>query len=71
MQIFIEMEILMLEKYFILENDKRMCQGRFSHPVEVTGLMYLSKYFLNYVYLKDLYKTLKEIEVTKLHRSLG
>ena len=48
-----------------------MCQGIFSHPVEVTGFMYPRKYFLSYVYLKDLYKNLKEIEISKLRRSLS
>ena len=73
MQVFIEMGylILMSESTFILENDKSMCQGIFSHPVEVTGFMYLRKYFLNYVYVKDLYKNLKEIKISKLHESLG
>ena len=73
MQVFIEMDylILMSESTFILENDKSMCQGIFSHPIEVTGFMYLRNYFLSYVYLKDLYKNLKEIEISKLHRSLG
>ena len=48
-----------------------MSQGIFSLPVEMTGFMYLRKYFLSYVYLKDMYKNLKEIETSKLHRSLG
>ena len=48
-----------------------MCQGSFSQPVEVTGFMYPRKYFLSYVYLKDLYKNLKEIEISKLRRSLS
>ena len=65
MQVFKEMVylILMSESTFILENDKSMCQGIFSHPVEVAGFMYSKKYFLSYVYLKDLYKDLKEIEI--------
>ena len=65
MQDFIEMDylILMSESTFVLENDKSMSQGIFSHPVEVAGFMYPKKYFLSYVYLKDLYKDLKEIEI--------
>ena len=65
MQVFKEMVylILMSESTFILENDKSMCQGIFSHPVEVAGFMYSKKYFSSYVYLKDLYKDLKEIEI--------
>ena len=35
-----------------------MCQGIFPHPVEVKGFMYPRKYFLSYVYLRDLYKNL-------------
>ena len=48
-----------------------MFQGIFSHPVEVTGFMYPRKYFLSYVYLKDLYKNVKEIKISKLDKSLG
>ena len=73
MQILIAMDylILMSRSTFILQNDKSMWQGIFSHPVEVTGFVYLRNYFLSYVHLKDLYKNLKEIESSKLHRSLG
>ena len=56
---------------FILENDETMHQGIFFHPVEVTGFMNLGKYLLSYVYLKDLYRNLKEIEIFKPHRSLN
>ena len=41
------------------------------HLVQVNAFMYLREYFLSYVYLKDLYKTLKEIEISKLSRSLS
>ena len=56
---------------FILENDETMHQGIFSHPVEVTGFMNLGKYLLSYVYLKGLYKNLKEIEIFKPDWSLN
>ena len=56
---------------FILENDETMHQGIFSHPVEVTGFMNLGKYLLSYVYLKGLYKNLKEIEIFKSDWSLN
>ena len=45
-----------------------MGRGIFSYPVEVTGFLYPWKYFLSHVYLKDLSKNLKEIEISKLHR---
>ena len=38
-------------------------QGIFFNPVEVNGFMYPKKYFLSYVYLKDLYKNLKLVSV--------
>ena len=45
MQIFIAIDNLIVcqRSTFILENDKSMCQGIFSYPVEVTGIMYLMK----------------------------
>ena len=73
MQIFIAMDylILMSEKYLHFRKRQKHVPRNFSHPVEVTGFMYLRNYFLSYVYLKDLYKNLKEIEISKLDKSLG
>ena len=67
MQIFIAMDVREVPSF---QKTTSMCQGIFSHPVEVTGFMYLMKYFSSFVYLKDLYKSLKEIEISKRHRSL-
>ena len=52
--------IMMLEKYlFKKEKEKRKTFDidNFSHPVEVTGWNYI----WNCVFLKDMYKNLKEI----------
>ena len=41
-----------------------------SSPVAVTWIHVLRKYLSNYVYLKDLYKKLEEIGISKLYRGL-
>ena len=52
------------------DKEKRRIYGKpinnNDQPVEVTGFIYPRKYFLSYVYPKDLYKNLKEIEISKL-----
>ena len=73
MQIFIAMDylILMSEKYLHFRKRQKHVPRNYFLPVEVTGFMFLRKYFLSYVYLKDMYKNLKEIEISKLHGVLA
>ena len=58
MQIFIAMDylILMSEKYLHFRKRQKHVPRNFFLPVEVTGFMYPRKYFLSYVYLKDIYR---------------
>ena len=73
MQVFITMDylILMSEKYLHFRKRQKHVPRNYFLPVEVTGFMFLRKYFLSYVYLKDMYKNLKEIEISKLHGVLA
>ena len=62
--------IMMSEKYLYLEKENNISQGHFSLPVEITRSLYLWKYYLrkyfsNYVFLKDMYKNLKEIGIVQ------
>ena len=70
MHIFIVMDylIMMSEKYRHFRKRQKHVPRNYFLPVEVTGFMFLRKYFLSYVlYLKDMCKNLKEIEISKLH----
>ena len=73
MQIFIVMDylIMMSEKYLYFRKRQKHVPRNYFLPVEVTWFMFLRKYFLSYVYLKDMYKNLKEIEISKLHGVLA
>ena len=69
MQIFMAMDylILMSEKYIhFRKRQKHVLKNFFSSCKWIHALR---KYFSNYVYLKDLCKNLKEIGISKLHRS--
>ena len=63
--------IMMSEKYLHFRKRQKHVPRNYFLPVEVTGFMFLRKYFLSYVYLKDMYKNLKEIEISKLHGVLA
>ena len=67
-QIFIAMDylILMSEKYLQFRKNKSICQGHSSPPRRSNWIHVLRKYFSNYVYLKDMYKNLKEIRIIQL-----
>ena len=63
--------IMMSEKYLHFRKRQKHVPSNYFLPAEVTGFMFLRKYFLSYVYLKDMYKNLKEIEISKLHGVLA
>ena len=64
-QIFIAMDywILISEKYLQFRKNKSMQQGIFFPPCKSNWIQVVRKIFSNYVYLKDMYKNLKEIEI--------
>ena len=72
MQIFIAMDYLILksEKYVHFRKQQKHVPRNFFSTSRSNWIHVLQKYFLNYVYLKDLYKTFKEIGISRLHRSL-
>ena len=54
----------MSEKYLHFRKRKKyLARTFFSHPVEVTKSMHFGNIFMNYVFLKDMYKNLKEIGI--------
>ena len=73
MQIFIAMDylILMSEKHLRFRKRQKHVLRNFFSPRRSNWIHVLRKSFSNYMYLKDLYKNLKEIEISKLNRSLG
>ena len=62
-QIFIIMDylILMLEKYLLFRKRQNHVARKFFPTIRV-----LRKYFSDYVYLKGMYKSLKEIEIIQV-----
>ena len=72
MQIFIAMDylILMPEKYVHFRKRQKHAPRNFFSTRRSNWIHVLRKHFSNYIYLKDLYKNLKEIGISKLHRSL-
>ena len=70
MQIFIAIDylILMLEKYLHFKKWRRHVSRNFFSPCRKN---WIHVYLIDYVYLIDLYKNLKVIEISKLQRSLS